>query len=76
MRIHKNLTKRALAAKCSVSEDYVEGVENGSQFPSLRYCLKCAELFGANPNWVKSKWAKEMIERFKGRILKRLGLDQ
>jgi len=75
MRIHRDLTKRALAYKCGVSEEYVSGVENGSKFPSLRYCLACASLFDANPSWVKTKWAKEAIERFTDRLMKRLGLD-
>jgi DNA-binding XRE family transcriptional regulator len=64
-----------LAVKFSVSEEYVSAIENGSKFPSLRFCLMCGDLFGANPGWVKSKWAKEAIERFTSRIMKRLGLE-
>jgi DNA-binding XRE family transcriptional regulator len=75
MRTHRNLTKEALAKKCSVSEDYVSAIENGSKFPSLRFCLKCSEIFNANHNWVKNKWAKEAIERYTRRLLKRLGLE-
>lgn len=74
-RIHRNLTKRTLAEMFSVSERYVSDVENGSRFPSLRFCLKSAELYGANPCWVKNVWAKEAIERFTGRLLKRLKLE-
>lgn len=75
LRIHRNLTKRALAEKFSVSESYIVAVENGSKFPSLRYCLKCAELYGANPGWVKTKWSKEAVNRFTERLLRRLNLD-
>ncbi len=75
LRIHRNMTKRALAAKFSVSEEYVSAIEIGSKFPSLNFCLKCGEEFGANPGWVKSKWAKEAIERFTCRLNKRLSLD-
>ena len=75
MRIHRNLTRKALAQRCGVSEEYVSAIENGSKFPSVRYCLKCSDLFGANPSWIKSKWLKEAIERFSNRLMKRLGLD-
>ena len=75
LRLHHALSKKALAAKCHVSEDYVSRVESGSVFPSIKFCLKCAELFDANPNWVKSKWAKEVTDMFSDRLTKRLGLD-
>lgn len=75
LRIHRNLTKKALAKKFGFSEEYVSAIESGSRFPSLSYCLKCADLFSANPGWVKSKWSKEAIERFTNRLMKRLGLD-
>jgi len=76
LRIHRNLTKCRLAEKISVSESYVYQVENGLTFPSLRYCIKCGELFGANANWVKAKWANEAINRYTHRLLRRLGLDR
>jgi DNA-binding XRE family transcriptional regulator len=75
LRIHRNLTKKALAEKFGVSEEYVSSIESGSKFPSLNFCLKCGDQFGANPGWVKTKWAKEAIERFSNRLMKRLGLD-
>jgi DNA-binding XRE family transcriptional regulator len=75
LRIHRFLTKKALALKFGVSEEYVSQIESGSKFPSLNFCLKCANEFGANPVWVKSKWSKEAIERFSTRLIKRLGLD-
>lgn len=75
LRVHRNLTKRALAEKFSVSERYVYEVENGSRFPSLRYCLKCGQLFGANAQWVKTQWARQATERYSERLLKRLGLE-
>jgi len=76
LRIDSNLTSRGLAKRFSLSEEYVRAVESGSEFPSLRYCLKCGELFGANPSWVKTKWAREAIERYRDRLMKRLGLDR
>lgn len=75
LRIHRNLTKGALATKFGVSEDYVSAVERGSKFPSLKFCLMCCHEFGANPNWVKNKWANERISRFSDNVRKRLGLD-
>lgn len=76
LRIHRNLTISSLANKFGFSEDYVRAIESGSKFPSLKFCLLCAQEFGANPNWVKSKWANDRIEQFSQRLLKRLGLDQ
>jgi len=75
MRVHRNLTKGILAAKFGVSKDYVSAVEGGLKFPSLRYCLLCANEFGANPNWVKSKWAHAAIKRFSKRLMRRLRFD-
>ena len=75
LRTHRNLTKRRIAEKFSVSEGYVRDIENGQKFPSLRYCLKCADEYGANPGWVKSKWAKEAIKRFTDRLNQKLGLE-
>lgn len=75
MRIHRNLTRKALAQKCGVSEDYVSAVESGSKSPSLKFCLLCGDLFGANPSWVKNKWANERTRCFSDRMKKRLGLD-
>ncbi len=76
LRISHNLTKRALAEMFSVSERYVSDVESGSRFPSLRYCLQCGDLFGANPLWVKNQWAREAVQRFQERLFKRLSLDR
>ena len=75
LRIHRNLTAAALGKKFGFSEEYVSQIESGSKFPSLNFCLKCADEFGANPSWVKTKWAKEALERFSNRLMKRLGLD-
>jgi transcriptional regulator with XRE-family HTH domain len=75
LRIHRNLTAAALAEKFGFSEDYVSAIESGSKSPSLKFCLLCGEEFGANPNWVKNKWANERIRCFSDRTKKRLGLD-
>ena len=75
MRVHRNLTKKRLALEFGFTEEYVSAIESGSKFPSLRYCLLCADLFGANPNWVKTKWATEVVARFSRRLMARLGLD-
>jgi len=74
LRVHRNLSVGSLAKKFGFSERYVRNIENGSRFASLRYCLLCAELFNANPMWVKSKWANEAVERFSVRVRERLGL--
>jgi len=74
LRAHRNLTPSGLAKKFGFSERYVRDVENGIRFPSLRYCLLCADLFGANPGWVKTKWAHDAVERFDHRIHERLGI--
>jgi transcriptional regulator with XRE-family HTH domain len=75
LRIHRNLSRKSLAKKSGFSEQYITGVEDGSRFASVRYCLLCAELFNANPAWVKGKWAHEAIERFSTRVNERLGLN-
>lgn len=75
LRIHRNLTKKELAVKFGFCEEYVSGIESGRIFASLKYCLLCAGLFDANPNWVKSKWAGEAVERFSRRLDVRLGLE-
>ena len=75
MRVHRNLTKGTLAAKFGFSKDYVSAVEGGSKFPSLKFCLLCGQEFGANPNWIKNKWARWATKRFTKRIRERLKLD-
>lgn len=75
LRQNRGLTKRRIAIKFGTSEDYISAIENGSKLPSLRYCLFCANLFDANPSWVKEKFANECIERFSSRLKERLGLD-
>jgi len=35
----------------------------------------CGEEFGANANWVKVKWFKEALDRYKDRLTRRLDLD-
>ena len=75
LRQNNGLTKRSLAAKFCLSEEYVSAIESGSKFPSLSFCVKCAREFGINPKYVKSKWAKEAIGRFTDRPNRRLGLD-
>ena len=74
LRQNRNLTIGSLAAKFGLSEDYVSAIESGSKFPSINFCLKCADEFDINPMYVKNKWAKESIERFGRRLMRRLGL--
>jgi DNA-binding XRE family transcriptional regulator len=74
LRQNHNLTKGSLAAKFGISEGYVSAIEGGSKFPSIGFCLKCAEEFDINPMYVKNKWAKEAITRYGRRVMKRLGL--
>ena len=75
LRQNHNLTKRTIADKFGVSVDYVSAIESGSKFPSIGFCLKCAIEFDINPNYVKSKWVREAIERFSDRLMRRLGLE-
>lgn len=75
LRINHNLTIRRLAEKFSVSEEYVGMVEAGSKFASVGFCLCCAREFGINPEWVKRMWVREMVERFQGRLNKRLKIE-
>jgi len=74
-RINHNLKKSKLAEKCSVSEAYVSAVEDGSKFPSVGFCLSCAREFGANPEWVKTMWMREIVRRFESRLKKRLEIE-
>ena len=75
LRIHRNLTKRALALQFGVKEDYVSRVESGCRFPSLSFSLKCAQEFDINPEYVKSRWANEAIRIFSERLRSRLKLS-
>lgn len=75
LRQNHNLTKGSLADKFGLSEEYVSSIEGGSKFPSLSFSIKCAREFGINPKYVKSKWAREVIERYSDRLNRRLGLD-
>ena len=74
LRIHRNLTKRALSLKFGVSEDYLSRVESGSRFPSLGFCLQCSKEFDVNPEYVKNRWANEAIRVFSERLRTRLKL--
>lgn len=74
LRIHRNLTKRALALKFGVTEDYLSRVESGSRFPSLSFCLKCAGEFDFNPEYVKTRWVNEAVNIFEWRLRRRLNL--
>ena len=76
LRRNRGLSKSAFAARIGFSVSYVNGVESGGRFPSLQYCFLCAEMFGANPSWVKAKYAKEAVERYSDRVRRRLGLDR
>lgn len=68
LRRNRNLTSKALAEKCKVSEDFVLRIENGSIRPPLKYWLSCAEIFGVNPKWCRVKWSNEMSIIFKRRL--------
>ncbi len=74
LRQNRCLTRATLAARYGCSEDYVCAVEVGLKFPSLRYYLFCAEVFGANPSWVKSIFHRECVARYSDRLRERLGL--
>lgn len=75
LRIHRNLTRSSLAEIISFSERYIYDVEGGYRFPSLNYCLRCANLFGANAQWVNVCWAREAVRRYQERINRRLALE-
>jgi transcriptional regulator with XRE-family HTH domain len=74
LRIHRNLTKRALALKFGVTEDYLSRVESGSRFPSISFSLKCAVEFDINPVYVRNRWANEATRLFSDRLRRRLKL--
>lgn len=76
IRESRNQTKESLGLKIGFREEYVSGVEFGSRFPSLKYCMRCGDEFGANPIWVKNKWANWRVMRFRDALLKRLELDK
>jgi transcriptional regulator with XRE-family HTH domain len=76
MRLYRGLSRGSLGQKFGLSEKYIQDVENGTRFPSLRYCLLCGGLYGANPNWVKAKYVNEAVYRYSSRIKKRLGVDE
>lgn len=75
LRLHRNFTKRSLALKFGVSEDYLSRVEDGSRFPSLSFCLQCAIEFEVNSEYVKNRWAMEAVQVFSERLHRRLKLE-
>lgn len=75
LRIDRDLTKKALAAKIGVREDYLSRVEDGSRFPTLNFCLACGKEFGFNPNWVKVKWVNALLERMAVKLRQRLEIS-
>ena len=75
IRIDRHLSCEDLAIKFHLSLKYVTQIHNGQTFGSLAFFLKCAELFDANPNWVKIKWANESSGLSHNRLLHRLGLN-
>jgi transcriptional regulator with XRE-family HTH domain len=75
LRTYHNLTKKSLAAKCGVSEEYVSAVESGSKYPSLKFCLQCGSEFGMNPNYVRVKWCNSRVSVYRDALLKRLKLN-
>jgi len=75
LRIYKGMSESDLAERIGVSLQYISKVENGTYPASLKYCLKCGEVFGFNPNWVKAKWANRCTARFGKKLLKRLGVE-
>jgi len=74
LRQNRNLTKKSLAFRFGISEDYVSAIESGSKPPSLKFCLQCARKFEINPNYIKVRWFEETVKRFSDRLKKRLGL--
>lgn len=75
LRIYRNLTRKSLAQKFGVPEDYIAKMETGQRLPSLKYCLLCAKEFGANPEWVKRKWFKEMMKGLEERLKKKFEIE-
>ena len=76
LRQNWGMTKEAFGAKIGFSVSYINSIESGARFPSLQYCFLCAEMFGANPSWVKAKYAKEAVQRYSDRVRRRLHLDR
>jgi len=75
LRIHKNLTKKALAQRIGFTEEYVYRIEKDEKLPSFDYAVKCAELFEINPEWVKRKWLKEFLTWFEERVRRILEIE-
>ena len=74
LRIHRNLSRKAFALKMGVSEEYISWIEEGQKPPSLHFCLRCAEEFDINPQWLKLKWYKETLSRIKQNLERKLEL--
>jgi transcriptional regulator with XRE-family HTH domain len=74
LRINRNYSRQAFALKTGVSVQYLEWIEKGKKPPSLKFCLTCGDLFGANPYWIKRKWYQETLSRIKRNLEDRLGL--
>jgi len=74
LRLHKSITTKELSKKLDVGEIYVTQVELGYKKPSLKYWLACGQVFGFNPNWIKSKWLNDKSNDIKERLKRKIGL--
>ena len=74
MRLGRKMTQTALAAKLLVTPNYIYLLENGRKFPSLKFCIRFAEYFEMNPNWIKTAWLRDYVSWVRVKMESRLGL--
>jgi DNA-binding XRE family transcriptional regulator len=72
IRIDRGLSIDGLACRVQMKSRCVREIEAGSRFPSVKYCLGCASVFGANPSWVMCKLTDERIYRYGNRLRDRI----
>jgi DNA-binding XRE family transcriptional regulator len=75
LRLSRGLTEEDLAKKLSVTTEYISKIEDGSYPASLKYCLACAQEFGANVNWIKIKFFHERVNSFEESLKRKLHLE-
>ncbi len=73
IRASKGITKKSIAEKLGVSEEYISQVEQGTKRLPLRCWLLICEEFGMNPQWLKKKWLSETLSRMGEKLEERIG---
>jgi DNA-binding XRE family transcriptional regulator len=68
LRIWRSLSIDELSCLIHVQVRCLREIERGTRFPTVKYCVGCASVFGANPSWAMCKLIDERIFRYSNRL--------